>query len=46
VSETAKHKFTLDGEDLASSKKVHLLSGPQKTFELPAGTFSFRVTME
>ncbi len=39
-------RFTLDGEALAGSKKLHLLSSGEgsSTYELPAGTYSFRVT--
>ena len=39
-------KFTLDGESLASSKKLRLISSQEgnSTYELPAGTYSFRVT--
>ena len=41
-----RNKFTLDGEGLSKSKKVRLLSGTEDhpTYELPAGTYSFRVT--
>jgi alpha-L-rhamnosidase len=46
VSLTETHKFTVDGEDLSSSKKIHQLSGPEKAYELAAGTYSFRVTMQ
>jgi alpha-L-rhamnosidase len=38
-------KFTLDGEALARSKKLRLVSSGEasSTYELPAGTYSFRV---
>ncbi len=41
-------KFTLDGEAIASSKKLHLVSSADgiSTYELPAGTYSFRVTTQ
>jgi hypothetical protein len=39
-------KFTLDGEPVSNSKKLRLVSNAEAsaTYELPAGTYSFRVT--
>ena len=41
-----QNKFTLDGQQLAASKKVRLLSSADETstWELPAGTYSFQVS--
>jgi len=38
-------KFTLDGEAISNSKKLRLVSNAEgsATYELPAGTYSFRV---
>jgi alpha-L-rhamnosidase len=46
LAATQQGKFTLDGEALASSKKLGLVSNADggSTYELPAGTYSFRVT--
>ena len=46
LSPSQQDKFTLNGEGLSKSKKVRLLSGTEDhpTYELPAGTYSFRVT--
>ena len=43
-----KDKFTLDGETLGSSKKLGLVSTSDGsiTYELPAGTYSFKVTVQ
>jgi alpha-L-rhamnosidase len=43
---TQRGKFTLDGEALAKSKKLGLVSSGDGSsiYELPAGTYSFRVT--
>jgi alpha-L-rhamnosidase len=43
---TQQGKFTLDGEALAKSKKLGLVSSGDGSsiYELPAGTYSFRVT--
>jgi hypothetical protein len=39
-------KFTLDGEALTASTKIRLVSNEEgsSTYDLPAGTYSFRVT--
>jgi alpha-L-rhamnosidase len=41
-------RFTMDGEALANSKKLHLVSNAEgiATYELPAGSYSFRVTTQ
>jgi alpha-L-rhamnosidase len=41
-----QNKFTLDGQTLAASKKVRLLSSADETstWDLPAGTYSFQVS--
>ena len=41
-------KFSLDGEALSNSKKLRLVSNTEgsATYELPAGTYSFRVTAQ
>ena len=46
LAATQQGKFTLDGEALAGSKKLGLVSSGDgsSTYELPAGTYSFRVT--
>ncbi len=43
-----QNKFTLDGESLSNSKKLRLVSEAQgsATYELPAGTYSFRITTQ
>ena len=43
---TQQGKFTLDGEALANSKKLGLVSSGDGSsiYELPAGTYSFRIT--
>jgi alpha-L-rhamnosidase len=43
---TQRGKFTLDGEALAKSKKLGLVSSGDGSsiYELPAGTYSFRIT--
>ena len=43
-----QNKFTLDGQRLAASKKVRLLSSADETstWELPAGTYSFQVSKQ
>ena len=43
---TQPGKFTLDGQALSGNKKVGLVSNADgaSTYELPAGTYSFRVT--
>jgi alpha-L-rhamnosidase len=41
-----QERFTIDGEAVANSKKLRLVSNVEgsSTYELPAGTYSFRVT--
>ena len=41
-------RFTVDGEALSNSKKLRLVSNAEgsATYELPAGTYSFRVTTQ
>jgi alpha-L-rhamnosidase len=41
-------RFTMDGEALANSNKLHLVSNAEgiATYELPAGSYSFRVTTQ
>ncbi|HET6217568.1 MAG TPA: alpha-L-rhamnosidase C-terminal domain-containing protein, partial [Acidobacteriaceae bacterium] len=48
LSAGQQDKFTLDGESLASNKKLRLVDNAEgrPTYELPAGTYSFRVTTE
>ena len=43
-----RDKFTLDGEALTRSKKLRLVSSTEgsSTYELPAGTYSFRITTQ
>jgi alpha-L-rhamnosidase len=43
-----RDEFTLDGEALTRSKKVRLVSSTEgnSTYELPAGTYSFRISMQ
>jgi alpha-L-rhamnosidase len=41
LSPSQRDKFTLDGEALSRSKKLHPLSGG---YELPAGTYAFQAT--
>jgi alpha-L-rhamnosidase len=46
LKRSEQNKFTLDGQRLAASKKVRLLSSADETstWELPAGTYSFQVS--
>ncbi len=46
LNASQRDKFTLDGEALSSSKKLHPLSGAAGSpgYELPAGTYSFQMT--
>ncbi|HXP08084.1 MAG TPA: alpha-L-rhamnosidase C-terminal domain-containing protein, partial [Acidobacteriaceae bacterium] len=46
LNATQRGKFTLDGETLSRSKKLHPLSGADETrgYELTAGTYSFQMT--
>jgi hypothetical protein len=41
-------KFTLEGKPLSSNKKLRLISSADGTgtYELPAGTYSFRVNTQ
>jgi hypothetical protein len=45
LAATQQGKFTLDGEALAGSKKLGLVSSGDgsSTYELPAGTYSLRI---
>jgi alpha-L-rhamnosidase len=47
VAVTEQGKFTLDGKALAGSKKIRMVTNTEgnSTYELPAGTYSFRVSM-
>ncbi len=51
VLPSQKDTFTLDGQPLANSKQVHVVSnaGDKEgsiTYELPAGSYSFRIAMK
>jgi alpha-L-rhamnosidase len=48
VPSSQRDRFTLDGQSLAGSKQLHLVSDTEDsvTYEMPAGTYSFRVAME
>jgi alpha-L-rhamnosidase len=45
---TQQNKFTLDGKPLSSTTKLRLISSADgtSTYELPAGTYSFRVNTQ
>jgi hypothetical protein len=46
LTASQRNKFTLDGEALSSSKKLHPLTSAEGSsgYQLPAGTYSFQAT--